>query len=193
VFPVISSAVFLSVHPSLIAAGFGLSVQLLSRGFSFRHDGGEGSRWKREKEGGRRRSGKACVADQTAGMMEQASTPSSICLSDPQGRDEAVAQERAQNSVKKGCPFWDPSIEGERAHEPWGAHPSLTRRSPWLTLLARCECLKRHGVGEREGELRADFTSIVLPRSRPPRSHPPRVTPLGWGIPCVTEVSPYFG
>jgi hypothetical protein len=54
---VISSAVFLSVRPSLIAVGFGLSVQLLSRGFSFRHDGGEGGRWKREKEGegGRRR------------------------------------------------------------------------------------------------------------------------------------------
>ena len=32
------------------------------------------------------------------------------------------------------------------------------------TLLARCECLKRHGVGEREGELGADFNSIVLPR-----------------------------
>jgi hypothetical protein len=40
------------------------------------------------------------------------------------------------------------------------AHPGL----PWLTLLARCECLKRHGVGEREGELGTDFTSIVLPR-----------------------------
>jgi hypothetical protein len=40
------------------------------------------------------------------------------------------------------------------------AHPG----SPWLTLLARCECLKRHGVGEREGELGADFTSLVLPR-----------------------------
>src|SRR3954449_11281268 len=42
------------------------------------------------------------------------------------------------------------------------AHPSLTLAHPglpWLTLLARCECLKRHGVGEREGELRADFTS----------------------------------
>ena len=82
-----------------------------------------------------------------------------------------VAQEGAQNSVKKGSPFWDPSIEGERACELRGAHPSLTRRSPWLTLahpsltlLARCECLKRHGMGEREGELRADFSSIVLPR-----------------------------
>jgi len=44
-------------------------------------------RGRREKEGGR--SGKARVADQTADMTEQASTPSSICLSDPQGRDEA--------------------------------------------------------------------------------------------------------
>jgi hypothetical protein len=35
-------------------------------------------------------------------MTERASTPSSICQSDPQGRDEAVAQEGAQNSVKKG-------------------------------------------------------------------------------------------
>ena len=71
----------------------------------------------KEEEGGRR-SGKARVADQTAGMTERASTPSSICLSDPQGRDEAVAQEGAQNSVKKGSPFWDPSIESERAREP---------------------------------------------------------------------------
>ena len=72
---------------------------------------------RREKEEGGR-SGKARVADQTAGMTEQASTPSNICLSDPQRRDEAVAREGAQNSVKKGCPFWDPSIEGECAHEP---------------------------------------------------------------------------
>jgi hypothetical protein len=77
---------------------------------------GEGGRWKREKE--ERRSGKARVADQTAGMTEQDSTSSSICLLDPQGRDEAVAQEGAQNSVKKGVHFWDPSIEGERAREP---------------------------------------------------------------------------
>jgi hypothetical protein len=35
-----------------------------------------------------------------------------------------------------------------------------------LTLLARCECLKRHGVGDREGELGADFTSLVLPRPK---------------------------
>src|SRR5271154_3608600 len=105
VLPIVSSAVFLSVCPSLIAVGFGSSSQLLSRGFSFRHDGGKGGRWKREKVG--EEVGKARVADQTAGMTERASTPSSICLSDPQGRDEAVVQEGAQNSVKKGSPFWD--------------------------------------------------------------------------------------
>ena len=51
------------------------------------------------------------------------------------------------------------------------SHEALTLRSPvahpgspWLTQLARCECLKRHGVGEREGELGADFTSLVMPR-----------------------------
>jgi hypothetical protein len=103
--PVISSAVFLSVRPSLIAVGFGSSFQLLSRGFSFRHDGGEGGRWEREEGEGGRRSGKVRVADQTADITERASTPSSICLSDPQGRDEAVAQEGAQNSVKKGVHF----------------------------------------------------------------------------------------
>jgi hypothetical protein len=58
VLPVVSSAVSLSVRPSLIAVGFGSSFQLLGRGFSFRHDGGEGGRWKREKEGGERREKK---------------------------------------------------------------------------------------------------------------------------------------
>ena len=68
-------------------------------------------------------------------MTEQASTPLSICLSDPQGQDEALAQEEAQNSVKKGVYFGTHrSFGGERAREPRGAHPSLTRRSPWLTL-----------------------------------------------------------
>ena len=70
-----------------------------------------------EGQGGRRR-GKARLADQTVGMTERASTLSSICLLGPQGRDEAVAQEGAQNSVKKGSPFCDPLIEGERAREP---------------------------------------------------------------------------
>jgi hypothetical protein len=49
--PVISSAVFLSVGSSLTAIRFGSSEQLLSRGNSFRHNGGEGGRGKREKEG----------------------------------------------------------------------------------------------------------------------------------------------
>jgi len=48
-----------------------------------------------EGEGGRR-NGKARAVDQTAGMTERASTPLSICPSDPQGRDEAVAQEGAK-------------------------------------------------------------------------------------------------
>jgi hypothetical protein len=38
---------------------------------------------KREKEEGGRRSGKARVVDQTEGMTELASTPLSICLSEP--------------------------------------------------------------------------------------------------------------
>ena len=45
VLPVVSSAVFLSVGPSLIAVGFGSSFQLLSRGFSLRHGSREGGRW----------------------------------------------------------------------------------------------------------------------------------------------------
>jgi hypothetical protein len=68
VLPVVSSAVFLSVGPSLIAVGFGSSFQLLSRDISFRPNGG-GRRLLEEGEDGegRRRSGKARVADQTAG------------------------------------------------------------------------------------------------------------------------------
>jgi len=123
VFLIVSSAVFLSIDSSLIAVGLGSNIELLSRGFSFRHDGGEGGRWKRERE---KRSGKSRVVDQTAGMAERVSTPLSICLSDPQGRDEAVAQEGAKNSVKNGVHF-------ERARKPRGAHlthPSLTLAHP---------------------------------------------------------------
>jgi hypothetical protein len=75
-----------------------------------------------EKEG----DGKARVTDQTAGMTERASTPSSICLSDPQRRDEAVAQEGAQNSVMKEVHF--------RAHQlrvsVHASHKALTLYSP---------------------------------------------------------------
>jgi hypothetical protein len=53
VLPVVSSAIFLSVGPALIAVGFGSSFQLLSRGFSFRHNGG-GRRPLEEGERGRR-------------------------------------------------------------------------------------------------------------------------------------------
>jgi hypothetical protein len=115
VLPVVSSAVFLSVGPSLIVVGFGSSFQLLSRGFSFRHDGG-GRRPLEEGEG-------------TAGMTERASTPSSICLSDPQGRDKAVAQEEAQNSVKRVHFGTHRSRVSVHA-----SHEALTLRSPWLTL-----------------------------------------------------------
>jgi hypothetical protein len=52
----VSSAVFLSVGPSLITVRFGSSEPLLIRGFSFRHNGGGGGRWKREKE--RKEAGK---------------------------------------------------------------------------------------------------------------------------------------
>ena len=46
----------------------------------------------------------------------------------------------------------------------YASYEALTMAHPSLTLPARCECLKRHGVGEREGELGADFTSLVLLR-----------------------------
>jgi hypothetical protein len=88
-FLVVLSVVFLSVRPSLTAVEFGSSFQLLSRGFSFRHDG-EGGRWKREKEG-EEEAGKHVLLIKSTGMTERASTLSSVRLSDPQGRDEAVA------------------------------------------------------------------------------------------------------
>ena len=85
---VISSAVFLSVGPSLINIRFGSSLQLLSRGFLFRHYG-----WGRQPLGGGRKSSKTRVVDETVGMAERASMPLIICLSDPHGRDEEVAQD----------------------------------------------------------------------------------------------------
>jgi hypothetical protein len=50
---VVSSAVFLPVCPSLIAVGFDSSFQLLSRGFSLRHDGGQAAvgRGRRREKG----------------------------------------------------------------------------------------------------------------------------------------------
>jgi hypothetical protein len=124
VLPGVSSAVFLSVRPSPIAVGFGSSAQLLSRGFSFRHNG-EGGRWKREKVGGGRRSGKACTVDQTAGMAERASTPSSICLSDLQGRDEASCA--GGRSIGRGAVLLPPGQSTK--------HPSLLSCRYFLTPL----------------------------------------------------------
>ena len=94
-------------------------------------------------------------------MTERAFTPSNICLSDPQGRDEAVAQEGAQKIAARES-ILGPIDRGRACRRatrrsPF-THPSLALahpRSPWLTLLARWECLKRLGVGERERELRA--------------------------------------
>lgn len=94
---------------------------------------GRGREKKKKKEKKRREN---THSDQNAGMAERASTPSSICLSDPQGPDEVIAREGAQSSIKKGVYLG--SID-DRARERRGAHPFLTRRSSSLTLLARGE------------------------------------------------------
>jgi hypothetical protein len=64
-------------------------------------------------------------------------------------------QAGAQNSVKKGA-YLGPSNESERARETRVAHLSLTP-------VREVGMLKRHGVGEGESELGANFTSFVLP------------------------------
>jgi hypothetical protein len=95
--------------------------------------------------------------------MERASMPLSIYLSDPQGRGEAIAQEEAQNSVKKGVHFGThrSRVSVHASHETLTLHSPVThRRSLWLILLARCKCLKRYGVGEREGELGAGLVLL---------------------------------
>src|SRR3954452_1871726 len=115
----LSSAVFLSVRPSLIAVRFGSSFQLLSRGFRFAIMVEEGDRWKREKEGeGRRRSGKVLVADQTAGMAERVPRPQVSVCRIHKGDTKRLRRREPKNSVNKESPFWDSSIEGERAREP---------------------------------------------------------------------------
>jgi hypothetical protein len=72
-----------------------------------------------------------------------------------------VVQQRSINSAKKGA-HWRPSNEGERARKTRAAHSTLTHRSPYLVLLSRWG-INRHGVGEGESELGADFTSLYLP------------------------------
>jgi hypothetical protein len=87
----------------------------------------------------------------------------SIYLSDPQGRDEATAQEAAQNS-ESILGTHRSRVSVHASHEVLTLRsPVAHLRSPRLTLLARCECLERHGVGERGSELGADFSSLVLP------------------------------
>jgi hypothetical protein len=80
-------------------------------------------------------------------------------LSDLPGRDEAVVQEEALNSVRKGAHL-GPSNEDARARETrdarretLGAHPSLSHSYPAREV----RVLKRYGVGERERELGADL------------------------------------
>ena len=141
--------------PLFITVRFGSGEQLLIRGISFRHDGGEGGHGKRE---GRRRGrrgkkrekegedGKQRVVIKLQAWPKRAGTPLSICLWNPQGRDEAVAQEGAHLG---------PSIEGERAREPRGAHLRCPAREVGV--------LKRHRMVEGERELRVEFSSLDVP------------------------------
>ena len=119
--------------------------------------------WPWEEGEGAKGSGRARVEIRLGAWRNWLSTALSICLSDPQERDEAVRRRLPKIAYRRE-PIRDPSIEGERAREPRAAHPVLTHRSPSLTLLAKVRGLRRHGVGEGEGELGADFTSLVLPR-----------------------------
>ncbi len=54
-----------------------------------------------------------------------------------------------------------PSDETERACETQGAHPSLTVAHPAREI----RVLERHGVGEGESELGADFTHLVFAKN----------------------------
>jgi len=118
---------------------------------------------------------KARVAGQTAGTRNGLPRPQVSVCRIHKGETKRLCRRAPKNSVKKGSPFWDPSkVSVHASHETLTlhspiAHPALTMAhpgSPWLTLLARCECLKRHGMGEREGELGADFSSVLRANSR---------------------------
>jgi hypothetical protein len=65
----------------------------------------------RGRRGGRKRESRR--SDQTGSMVQGGFYDLSICLSDPQERDEAVAQEASQTSAEKGAHL-GPSIEGDR-------------------------------------------------------------------------------
>jgi hypothetical protein len=89
--------------------------------------------------GGRReKKRKSMRSDQTVRMEERASTPLSICLSDLQGRDEAVAQKEAQNSLEGS--ILGLSIEGERVREPRGA-PMISYHNVYVSYtLSSSDC-----------------------------------------------------
>jgi hypothetical protein len=88
-------------------------------------------------------------------------TLTGVITCSPALEDETVTQMGAQNSVKKRVHL-SPLIEGERARDLRSAHPftypSLTLAHPAREM----RVLRRHGVGEREGELGVDFSSNVL-------------------------------
>jgi len=85
-----------------------------------------------ERGGGRRRKRRAVVF--ILWVWEKGfPRSSSTRLSDLPGRDEAVVQEGAQNSLRKGAHL-GPSNEDGRARE------TRDSRREALTLLARCEC-----------------------------------------------------
>jgi hypothetical protein len=78
-----------------------------------------------------------------------------------QGRGEAVAQEGAQNSVKKRVHFGTHKSRVS-VHASYEALTLHSRRSPSLTLAhpareVRVFKAAWHGVGEREGGVGADF------------------------------------
>jgi hypothetical protein len=137
-----------------------------------------------EGEGGRR-SGKAHVVYPNCGHAERASTPLSICLSDPQGRDEAVV-EGAQNSGKEGVHFWThrSRVSVDASHE--APHPSLT-------LLARCECLRRHGVSELYRGMYQGTQTDSLSRWYTNSLIGGKGTQVGPQHPSPTSSSPFLG
>jgi len=124
----------------------------------------EAAYWKREK--GAKGSGKARVIVKPGSIARTGgSTPLSIYRSDPQERDEAVAQEVAPKTAEKRGAHLGPSIEGwarTRAHEALTlhlpiAHPREQSERGVSVNAARC--------GEGGSELGADFTSCVAKRN----------------------------
>jgi hypothetical protein len=110
-------------------------------------------------------------------MAERASTPSSICLLDPHGRDEAVAQEGAQDSIKKEVHFGThrSRVSVQVSHE------ALTLHSPSLTLAHS----SREVRGVKSGLVWVSVVSpgqiLVLFTCQENRNLPPAHSSLGQG------------